>query len=131
VTCCNRKRIYFCANDRGGNVIPFVGLSILCRDAISALGLQALRQLGWTDGGNSRIDVRWPGSDLERARKYASELVALAPDVLLASTSPMVTTLQQATRNVPIVFVAVIDPVGAGMVASLARPGGNVTGFIL
>jgi putative tryptophan/tyrosine transport system substrate-binding protein len=93
--------------------------------------LQALRQLGWTDGGNSRIDVRWPGSDLERARKYASELVALAPDVLLASTSAMVTTLQQATRNVPIVFVVVIDPVGVGIVASLARPGGNVTGFIV
>jgi putative ABC transport system substrate-binding protein len=83
--------------------------------------LKALQQLGWTDGGNVRIDVRWPGSDLERGRKYAAELIALAPDVVLASTSPLVAALQQATRTVPIVFVNVIDPVGSGMVASLAR----------
>jgi putative tryptophan/tyrosine transport system substrate-binding protein len=92
--------------------------------------LQALRQLGWTDGDNIQIDVRWPGSDRERARKYATELVALSPDVILAVTSLMVAAVQQATRNVPIVFVTVVDPVGAGMVASLARPGGNTTGFI-
>jgi putative tryptophan/tyrosine transport system substrate-binding protein len=92
--------------------------------------LNALQQLGWSDGGNVRIDVRWPGSDLERGRKHAAELIALAPDVVLASTTPLVVALQQATRTVPIVFVSVVDPVGSGLVASLARPGGNVTGFI-
>ena len=95
--------------------------------------LQTLQQLGWTDAGNVRIDVRWTGSDRDRelARQYATELVALAPDVILASTSPLVAALQQATRTVPIVFVNVVDPVGSGMVASLARPGGNTTGFIV
>jgi putative tryptophan/tyrosine transport system substrate-binding protein len=93
--------------------------------------LKALQQLGWTDGGNLRIDVRWPGSDLERGQKYAAELIALAPDVVLASTSPLIAALQQATRTVPIVFVNVVDPVGSGMVVSLARPGGNITGFIM
>jgi putative tryptophan/tyrosine transport system substrate-binding protein len=93
--------------------------------------LKALQQLGWTDGGNVRIDVRWPGSDLELGRRHAAELIALQPDVVLASTSRLVTALQQATRTVPIVFVNAVDPVGSGIVASLARPGGNVTGFIL
>jgi putative tryptophan/tyrosine transport system substrate-binding protein len=93
--------------------------------------VKALQQLGWTNGGNLRLDVRWPGSDLERGRKYAAELIALAPDVVLASTSPLVGVLHQATRTVPIVFVNVIDPVGSGMVVSLARPGGNITGFVM
>src|SRR6476620_3547280 len=94
--------------------------------------LKALQQLGWTDGGNLHIDVRWwPGSDLERGRKYAAELLALAPDVVLTATTPLVAALQQVTRTVPIVFVNVVDPVGSGMVVSLARPGGNVTGFIV
>ena len=92
--------------------------------------VQALQQLGWTDGGNLRIDVRW-ASDSELARKYVTELVALAPVVILAATSPQVTALKQATRTVPIVFVNVVDPVGSGMVTSLARPGGNLTGFIV
>lgn len=92
---------------------------------------KAFQQLGWTDGGNVRIDVRWPGSDPERGRKYAAELTALTPDVLLASTTPLVAALQQATSTVPIVFVNVVDPVGSGMVVSLARPGGNVTGLIM
>jgi putative ABC transport system substrate-binding protein len=92
--------------------------------------VQALQQLGWTDGGNLRIDVRW-ASDSELARKYVTELVALAPVVILAATSPQVTALKQATRTVPIVFVNVVDPVGSGMVTSLARPGGNITGFIV
>jgi putative ABC transport system substrate-binding protein len=93
--------------------------------------LNALQQLGWTDGSNLRIDARWTGSDLERGRKYAAELIALAPDVVLAATTPLVRALQQATRTVPIVFVNVVDPVGSGMVVSLARPGGNITGFIV
>jgi putative tryptophan/tyrosine transport system substrate-binding protein len=89
---------------------------------------QGLQQLGWTIGGNVRIDYRWSTSDVERSR-YAAELVALKPDVLFATSGATVGALQQATRTVPIVFVTVIDPVGGGWVASLARPGGNATGF--
>jgi putative ABC transport system substrate-binding protein len=89
---------------------------------------QGLQQLGWTIGGNVRIDYRWATSDIERSR-YAAELVALRPDVLFATSGATVGALQQATRTVPIVFVTVIDPVGGGWVASLARPGGNATGF--
>jgi putative ABC transport system substrate-binding protein len=92
--------------------------------------LQALQQLGWTDGRNVRTETRWAGSDAERLRRDAAELVALAPDVILASASPSVAALQQASRSVSIVFANVIDPVGAGFVANLARPGGNATGFL-
>jgi putative tryptophan/tyrosine transport system substrate-binding protein len=91
--------------------------------------LQGLQQLGWTDGRNVRIDYRWAAADADRSRTYAAELVAVAPDVILASASASVTSLLQTTRTVPIVFVNVIDPVGAGYVARLARPGGNATGF--
>jgi putative tryptophan/tyrosine transport system substrate-binding protein len=97
----------------------------LARIAAFAQGLQ---ELGWTVGGNVRIDYRWATSDAERTR-YAAELVALAPDVVLATSGSTVGALQQASRSVPIVFVTVIDPVGGGWVASLARPGGNATGF--
>ena len=93
--------------------------------------VQALQQLGWTDGRNMRIDVRWGAVDADRYRKYAEELVALAPDVILAGSSAALAPLQRATRTVPIVFAGVADPVGAGYVDSLARPGGNVTGFAL
>jgi putative ABC transport system substrate-binding protein len=93
--------------------------------------VQALQQLGWTDGRNMRIDVRWGAVDADRYRKYAEELVALAPDVILATSSAALGTLQRATRTVPIVFAAVADPVGAGYVDSLARPGGNASGFAL
>jgi putative tryptophan/tyrosine transport system substrate-binding protein len=85
---------------------------------------------GWSDGRNMRIDIRWGENDVERDRKYAGELVALAPDVILASGTLSVTALQRVTRAVPIVFVRVSDPVGAGVVDTLARPGGNVTGFM-
>jgi putative ABC transport system substrate-binding protein len=89
---------------------------------------QALKQLGWSDGGNLRIDTRWATAD--DIRRHAAELAALAPDVLVAGTgTATVAALLQATRIVPIVFVLVIDPVGAGFVASLAQPGGNATGF--
>jgi putative ABC transport system substrate-binding protein len=97
--------------------------------ARNAAFLQGLQQLGWTDGRNVRIDYRWGASDPNRIRRYAAELVALAPDVILASGSPVIGALQQATRSVPIVFMQVVDPVGSGFVASMARPGGNVTGF--
>ena len=87
---------------------------------------QELQQLGWTDGRDVRIDYRWAG-DAGRFHRYAEELLALAPDVILASATPSVQALQQATRTVPIVFANVGDPVGMGVVASLARPGGNIT----
>jgi len=91
--------------------------------------LQGLQQLGWTDGGNVRIDYRWTAGDAGPFQRYAEELLALAPDVILASATPSVQALQRATRTVPIVFANVGDPVGMGYVASLARPGGNTTGF--
>jgi putative tryptophan/tyrosine transport system substrate-binding protein len=91
--------------------------------------VERLQNSGWTNGQNVQIDTRWAAADPERFRRYAAELVALAPEVVLASTSPSVAALQQASRTVPIVFVQVTDPVGQGFVASLARPGGNVTGF--
>jgi putative ABC transport system substrate-binding protein len=91
---------------------------------------QALKQLGWSEGRNLRIDTRWANAD--DIRRHAAELAALAPDVLLAATgTATVAPLLQATRTVPIVFVLVIDPVGAGFVESLARPGGNATGFLM
>jgi putative ABC transport system substrate-binding protein len=90
--------------------------------------LQELAQFGWVDGRNVRIDARWGAGDTDRIRRYAAELVALAPDVILATSTATVAPLQEATRTVPIVFASVIDPVGAGFVASLARPGGNATG---
>jgi putative tryptophan/tyrosine transport system substrate-binding protein len=92
---------------------------------------QELQQLGWIDGRNARIDIRWGAGDAERYRTYAAELVALAPDVILAATTAAVLALKRTTPIAPIVFVGVIDPVGSGLVASLARPGGNATGFTL
>ena len=91
--------------------------------------LQGLAQLGWSEGRNVLIDTRWSGGDAERSRKYAAELVALAPDLILASGGSVLAPLLQANRTVPIVFTIVADPVGAGLVDSLARPGGNITGF--
>jgi putative tryptophan/tyrosine transport system substrate-binding protein len=93
---------------------------------------QGLALMGWTEGRNVRVDTRWAGTNADDIRKHAVELAALAPDVILAgSGTTTVAPLLQATRTVPIVFVVVIDPVGAGFVASLARPGGNTTGFLM
>jgi len=92
--------------------------------------VQGLQQLGWTDGRNVRIDFRWGAADAVRIRAYAAELVALAPDVILAAGALTLGPLQQASRTVPIVFAGVTDPVGAGLVTGLARPGGNATGFM-
>jgi putative ABC transport system substrate-binding protein len=89
---------------------------------------QGMEQLGWSIGSNLRVEYRWSTNDAER-RKYAAELVALAPDIVLAESGAIVGALQQASRTVPIVFVNVIDPVGGGWVESLAHPGGNATGF--
>jgi len=95
----------------------------------NAAFLQGLQQLGWTVGQNVQIDYRWSAGNEEDTRKYAAELVALAPDVIFTSGSAAVGPLRRATRTVPIVFVLVPDPVGAGFVETLARPGGNITGF--
>ena len=92
---------------------------------------QELAQSGWIDGRNARIDLRWGAANPERIRSYAAELIALAPDVIVATGSAAVGPLLQATRAVPIVFVQVAEPVGAGFVETLPRPGGNATGFML
>jgi putative ABC transport system substrate-binding protein len=93
--------------------------------------LQRLQQLGWTEGRNVRIDARWGAGNAADTRKYAAEMVALAPEVILSVGSPSTGSLLQATRTVPIVFTTVVDPVGAGFVDTLSRPGGNATGFML
>jgi putative ABC transport system substrate-binding protein len=113
---------------RIGVLVPQDQDSPVAQARIAAL-LQELQRLGWT-GRNVRIDIRWAGAEVENIRKHAAELAALAPDVILANGSVVVTPLLQATRTVPIVFVVVPDPVGAGFVDSLARPGGNATGFV-
>ena len=92
--------------------------------------LQGLQELGWAVGRNMRIEYRWGAGDADRTREYAAELVALAPDVILTSGASALAPLLQATRSVPVVFAQVPDPVGAGFVNSLSRPGGNATGFI-
>jgi putative ABC transport system substrate-binding protein len=92
--------------------------------------LHGLQQLGWTDGRNVRTDIRWSAGEPDRIRRHVADLVALAPDVILATGSSTLGPLLQATRTVPIVFVIVPDPVGAGFIDSLSRPGGNATGFL-
>jgi putative tryptophan/tyrosine transport system substrate-binding protein len=100
------------------------------RDELAAFQ-QSLQQLGWSDGRNLRIETRWGGNNVERDRGYAAELVAFAPDVILASGTIAVAAIRGITRSLPIVFVGVSDPVGAGLVDTLARPGGNITGFMI
>jgi putative ABC transport system substrate-binding protein len=92
--------------------------------------MQGLTQLGWTDGRNARMDLRWAAGSVDRDRMFAKELVDLQPDVILAHTTPATAELQRETRTIPIVFAVVSDPVGVGFVASLPRPGGNLTGFV-
>jgi putative ABC transport system substrate-binding protein len=91
--------------------------------------VQGLRELGWTEGGNIHIDYRWAGADVGRIRSAAAELIDLKPDAIVAQTSLTVAPLQQMTTTIPIVFLNIVDPVSSGFVASLARPGGNITGF--
>jgi putative ABC transport system substrate-binding protein len=91
--------------------------------------LRTLGELGWKEPRNIRFDYRWAGGDANRARLLARELIELRPDVIFAQGTPQVPILAQETRTIPIVFVQVIDPVGAGLVSSLSRPGGNITGF--
>ena len=92
---------------------------------------QGLAELGWTIGRNVRIEYRWGANDVDLDRRYAAELVALAPDVILAAGTQSVAALQRVTRTLPIVFVTVTDPAGAGLVDNLSQPGGNTTGFML
>src|SRR5262249_48534953 len=113
---------------RIGVLIPYAANDPQAQ-ARNAAFLQGLQQLGWSVGNNIQIDYRWSGGSEDDTRKYAAELVALAPDVIFTSGSAAVEPLRRATRTVPIVFALVPDPVGAGFVESLARPGGNITGF--
>ena len=114
---------------RIGVLIPGTADDAEYQDRMAAF-LQELQQLGWSDGRNVRIDTRWAAGDANLFHKYATELVALAPDVILAPGSTSLGPLLETTRTVPIVFATILDPVGAGFVESLARPGGNATGFI-
>jgi putative tryptophan/tyrosine transport system substrate-binding protein len=113
---------------RVGVLIPLTADDPESQRRVTAF-VQGLQELGWTDGRNVRIDIRWTAGDADRMRRFAVELVALAPDVILASGGTVVPALLQASRTAPIVFTLTPDPVGAGFVASLARPGGNATGF--
>jgi putative tryptophan/tyrosine transport system substrate-binding protein len=125
----------FAARAQQGEQVRRVG--VLMSDAESdpeaqanaAAARQGLQELGWTDGRNVRIDYRWAGGDKDRMRALATELVALQPDVILARSTPATAALKAETRTIPIVFTTVSDPIGSGFVASVARPGGNITGF--
>jgi putative ABC transport system substrate-binding protein len=125
----------FTARAQQGERVRRIGvLSALAEDDLESVTRraafeQALKALGWTNGSNLRVDYRWAGNDAERVRKLAAELVALAPDVILTSGNIALAPMMQATRIIPIVFTQAVDPVGSGFVKSLARPGGNITGF--
>src|SRR5262245_14367062 len=105
-------------------------MNVAADDPLSPLRVsafaQAMQELGWTVGRNLRVDYRWGQADPERLRKHAAELVALAPDVIVSNATPSTTALHHATRNIPVVFVNQVDPVGAGFVESLAQPGGTI-----
>ena len=113
---------------RIGALTPFAEGDAVAQADVTAFR-ERLQQLGWTDGRNVRVDYRWAAGEVGRIRTYAKELVALQPDVILARTTPVTAALLQETRTIPIVFVGVSDPVGAGFAASIARPGGSATGF--
>jgi putative tryptophan/tyrosine transport system substrate-binding protein len=114
---------------RIGVLMPTVPTDAEVQERISALRT-GLQELGWIEGHNYRFEYRWPGPDTERLRAHVAELVELAPDVIIAGTTPGTLALKQATRTIPIVFGNIADPVANGVVTSLARPGGNVTGFL-
>jgi ABC-type uncharacterized transport system substrate-binding protein len=113
---------------RVGLLIPFAESDVEAQTQVAAF-LGALRTLGWDEGRNVRIDYRWAARDTTRIRASAKELVELQPDVILARTTPVTAALQRETSTIPIVFVVVSDPVGDGLVAAVARPGANITGF--
>ena len=109
-------------------IIPFAETDITAQQQVAAFR-EGLAKLGWTDGRNLALDYRWGGGSIDRVRSFAKELAVLKPDVILARTTPVTAVLRQETRAIPVVFVVVSDPVGDGLVDSLARPGGNITGF--
>jgi len=98
--------------------------------SLTSITRHRLGELGWSDGRNIRIEDRWTAGDNNRLRAYAAELAQLKPDVIVCEGTPVVAALQQATRTIPIVFVNANNPIGSGFVASIARPGGNITGFV-
>ena len=125
----------FMASAQQGERVSRVGVLIAVADdpeGQARLGAfkNGLRDLGWIDGSNLRMEVRFAAGSVAKANDHAAELVGLAPDVLMANSSPAVAALQQRTRTIPIVFAQVVDPVSAGFVENLARPGGNITGFV-
>jgi ABC-type uncharacterized transport system substrate-binding protein len=115
---------------RIGMLTGIAGEDALTKERTTAF-LQELQKFGWSEGHNLRIDVRAGAGNADKTRKYAAELVALQPDVILATGTISVTSLLEVTRAVPIVFTIVVDPVGAGFIEKLSRPGGNVTGFMM
>jgi putative tryptophan/tyrosine transport system substrate-binding protein len=113
---------------RVGVLVPFPESEPVAQARVAAFR-EGLQKLGWTEGRNIRIDTRWAALDAEAMQRYAKELVGLQPDLILSQSTPNTAALLQQTRTIPIVFVQVTDPVGSGFVASISRPGGNVTGF--
>jgi putative tryptophan/tyrosine transport system substrate-binding protein len=113
---------------RIGVLTPFNERDTEGRSRVSAFE-EALREAGWVEGRNMRIDYRWAAGDPDRIRAYAAEIVGLAPEAILSASTPVLAALRKETQTIPIVFTGVSDPVGVGFVASLARPGGNLTGF--
>ena len=111
-----------------GVLIPLAETDTEAQTELAAFRKE-LQRLGWTEGRNARIETRWAAGDVDRIQAYAKELVTLKPDVILARTTPVTAALLRETRTIPIVFVGPSDPVGAGFAASMARPGGNATGF--
>jgi hypothetical protein len=114
---------------RIGMLMGYADTDPIAQSFVAAFN-QGLQELGWTDGRNVRIDYRWVAGAVERTHIFAKELIKLQPDVILSNTTPVTVALHRETRTIPIVFTIVSDPVGAGLVAGLPRPGGNVTGFI-
>src|SRR5206468_2425929 len=96
-----------------------------------SLFMQGLAELGWTDGRNLRVDIRWPGGDINRVRTFAKEIVDLRPDVIVPISTPATAAVGRETKTIPIVFAVVGDPIGDRFVGSLSRPGGNITGFMV
>jgi len=117
------------ANRRIGLLMGWSERNLQFRTGASAFLLE-LARLGWVDGGNLSVHQRWTNSDIDRARQFARELVAEQPDLIFAGSTPVTAALQRETRTIPIVFAVVSDPIGDGIVATLPRPGGNITGFI-
>src|SRR6516225_7889871 len=109
---------------------PFYENDPAGKTVVSAV-TQALADLGWVDGRNARVDLRWWGDDINRLRALAQELVGLKPDIILVSGTPATAAVQRETRTIPIVFASVNDPVASGIVVRLDRPGGNITGFAI